>query len=300
MRPLRVYTTVRDGDVIRVLAGGQTAASPAPVADSMHIVIAGAGAAGSFAAAELRRDGFGGRVTLLTSEERLPYDKPNLSKDYLAGRAPDDWIPLRAEEDYESDGIELRLRTSVESIDPAAGRVRLTSGEQIAFDRLILATGARARQLGVPAASDARIFYLRTWSDADALRAAAGTAQRVVVIGASFIGLETAASLRDSAWWSSARASSDSRPRPRCASAASRSRSSVPRSGRSNACSAARSAISSAASTSLTASAFASDGIRSRSAATAWCSTTAASRRASSSLPASASSRMSRSRNRRD
>ena len=197
MRPLRVYTTVRDGDVIRVLTGGQTAASPAPVADSMHIVIAGAGAAGSFAAAELRRDGFGGRVTLLTSEERLPYDKPNLSKDYLAGRAPDDWIPLRAEEDYESDGIELRLRTSVESIDPAAGRVRLTSGEQIAFDRLILATGARARQLGVPAASDARIFYLRTWSDADALRAAAGTAQRVVVIGASFIGLETAASLRE-------------------------------------------------------------------------------------------------------
>jgi NADPH-dependent 2,4-dienoyl-CoA reductase/sulfur reductase-like enzyme/nitrite reductase/ring-hydroxylating ferredoxin subunit len=195
MRPLRVYSTVRDGDVIRVLADARVIAIPeAP--DPAHIVIVGAGAAGSFAAAELRRIGFGGRVTLLSAEERLPYDKPNLSKDYLAGRAPADWIPLRTEADYASDRVELRLRTTVESIDAARGEVVLTGGERLAFDRLILATGARARHLDLPPPG-ARICYLRTWSDADALLALAEPPRRVVVIGASFIGLEAAASLRE-------------------------------------------------------------------------------------------------------
>jgi cation diffusion facilitator CzcD-associated flavoprotein CzcO len=83
MRPLRVYSTVRTGDVIRVLPGPPVVATPAAAASTEHVVIVGAGAAGSFAAAELRRIGFAGRVTLLTGEDRLPYDKPNLSKDYL-------------------------------------------------------------------------------------------------------------------------------------------------------------------------------------------------------------------------
>jgi NADPH-dependent 2,4-dienoyl-CoA reductase/sulfur reductase-like enzyme/nitrite reductase/ring-hydroxylating ferredoxin subunit len=196
MRPLRVFTTLREGDVIRV-AGEAPAAVRTVAADPAHIVIVGAGAAGSFAAAELRRSGFGGRVTLLSSEERLPYDKPNLSKDYLAGRAPAEWIPLRGEDDYAADRIELRLQTRVEAIDPARGELALASGERIAFDRLILATGARLRHLHVPAAPEARIFYLRTWADADALRAVAVAPRRVVVIGAGFIGLEAAASLRE-------------------------------------------------------------------------------------------------------
>jgi len=199
MRPLRVFTTVRSGEVVRVLADARVVANPVSTAatDPAHIVIVGAGAAGSFAAAELRRIGFGGRVTLLTSEERLPYDKPNLSKDYLAGRAPAEWIPLRDQPDYASDRIELRLRTTVESIDPARAEVQLASGERIGFDRLILATGARPRQLDVPAAPGVRIHYLRTWGDADGLRAVAGSQGRAVIVGASFIGLETAASLRE-------------------------------------------------------------------------------------------------------
>ena len=197
MRPLRVYTAVRDGNTIRVLAEPRPAANAMTTPEPTHIVIVGAGAAGSFAAAELRRSGFGGRVTLLSSEDRLPYDKPNLSKDYLAGRAQADWIPLRAEADYASDRIDLRLRTTVDTIDPARGEVRLTSGEIIRFDRLILATGARPRTLDVPIAPGARVHYLRTWADADALLALAGEPRRVVVIGASFIGLETAASLRE-------------------------------------------------------------------------------------------------------
>src|SRR5688500_738720 len=99
MRPLRVFSTVREGDLVRVLPDAKVVAAAAPAIASApeHVVVIGAGAAGSFAAAELRRAGFDRRVTLLTREDRLPYDKPNLSKDYLAGRAPADWIPLRGE-----------------------------------------------------------------------------------------------------------------------------------------------------------------------------------------------------------
>src|SRR5688500_14660355 len=94
MRPLRVYSTVRSGDTVRVVPDAHVVANPPSTIEPVHIVIVGAGAAGSFAASELRRNGFDGRVTLLSAEERLPYDKPNLSKDYLAGRAPQEWIPL--------------------------------------------------------------------------------------------------------------------------------------------------------------------------------------------------------------
>lgn len=196
MRPLRVFQVERDGDLVRVLAPveeqPQRSAGTTP-----HIVILGAGAAGAFAANELRRIGHDGRVTLLTRESRLPYDKPNLSKDYLAGRAPQDWIPLRSEDEYAAANIDLRLNANVERIDPARGEVHLTGGESISFDRLILAPGARPRKLDVPTASGARVFYLRTWNDADALVEATNGAQNVAVIGASFIGLETAASLRE-------------------------------------------------------------------------------------------------------
>jgi NADPH-dependent 2,4-dienoyl-CoA reductase/sulfur reductase-like enzyme len=159
-------------------------------------VIIGAGAAGSFAATELRRAGFPGRVTLLTREDRLPYDKPNLSKDYLAGSAPQEWIPLRSESDYANDRIDLRLGATVDSIDPARGAIHLADGETITFDRLILTTGAVPRHLDIPVASGARVHYLRTWADADALLEVTKSAKSAVIIGASFIGLEVAASLR--------------------------------------------------------------------------------------------------------
>ncbi len=196
MRPLRAWRTVRDGDVIRVLPE-ERAPEPAAASGSGHIVILGAGAAGSFAASELRRMGFGGKVTLLTREDRLPYDKPNLSKDYLTGRAPQEWIPLRSEEEYASASVDLRLKASVERIDPARSELHLARGERIAYEKLIVAPGAWPRRLDVPTAPEARVHYLRTWTDADALLGAAGSARRVVVVGASFIGLEVAASLRE-------------------------------------------------------------------------------------------------------
>ena len=196
LRPLRVYETMRDGDIVRVGSEVvQAAAQEMPSND--HIVIIGGGAAGAFAATELRRQGFGGRVTLLSRDERLPYDRPNLPKAYLAGRAPEEWMPLREQANYAAERIDLRLSTTVEEIDSAQRQLRLAGGEMLSFDRLILATGASPRHLDIPIDPTARVHYLRTWSDADALRAAAEGARRVVVIGASFIGLEAAASLRE-------------------------------------------------------------------------------------------------------
>jgi apoptosis-inducing factor 3 len=197
MKPLRSYTTVREGDVVRVLPQPREVETPHVTSEAEHVVIIGAGAAGSFAASELRRIGFTGRVTLLTREDRLPYDKPNLSKDYLAGKAPREWIPLRSDTEYIGDRIGLRLRATVERIDPARNEITLAGGETIHYDRLILAPGATPRRLDIPTAPDVHVHYLRTWSDSDALRAATEGAKNVVVIGASFIGLETAASLRE-------------------------------------------------------------------------------------------------------
>ena len=199
MRPLRVFSAVRDGDIVRVKSDAHLvpAQAMARSAGCNHVVIVGAGAAGSFAAAELRRVGFAGRVTLLTRESRVPYDKPNLSKDYLAGRAPQEWIPLRGEADYAADRVDLRLRANVDRIDPLRREVRLATGDRIIFDRLILATGATPRRLDVPVDPAARVYYLRTWAHADALRGVADAVRKVVIIGSGFIGLEAAASLRE-------------------------------------------------------------------------------------------------------
>lgn len=197
LRVLPVFRAVREDGMIRVEP--QPVEPPRPrLADSTaHVVIVGAGAAGTAAASELRRLGHAGRVTLLTSESRLPYDKPNLSKDYLVGKAPEEWIPLLTEEEYASARIGLRIDTTVTAIDTAAREVVLAGGERIAFDRLILATGASPRRLDIPVDPAARVLYLRTWSDAGVLREAARDAKRAIVIGASFIGLEVAASLRE-------------------------------------------------------------------------------------------------------
>ena len=160
------------------------------------IIIVGGGAAGNAAAEMLRREGYDGRITLLSADDSLPCDRPNLSKNYLAGTAPEDWIALRPAEFYHEQHIELVLNARVISIDTANGRVVLDDGSHHAYDALLLATGADPVRLGVPGSELPQVHYLRTWADSRALIAAASTARRAVVIGASFIGLEVAASLR--------------------------------------------------------------------------------------------------------
>ena len=126
----------------------------------------------------------------------MPYDRPNLSKDYLAGTASEDWIPLRTADFYTEHKIDVRLSTRVVSIDPVERAVALSDGGRIAFDALLIATGADPVHLDIPGAGLPHVHYLRTFDDSRDLIAKAASAKRVVVIGASFIGLETAASLR--------------------------------------------------------------------------------------------------------
>jgi NADPH-dependent 2,4-dienoyl-CoA reductase/sulfur reductase-like enzyme len=160
------------------------------------VVIVGGGAA-AFATAEmLRREGFAGSVTLLSSDDAAPYDRPNCSKDYLAGNAPEDWIPLKPSEFYREHAIDVVLGTEVTAIDVDARHLAMTGGRNLAFDKLVLATGAEPIRLDIPGASERHVHVLRSLGDARAIIANAKEARRAVVLGASFIGLEAAASLR--------------------------------------------------------------------------------------------------------
>ncbi len=160
------------------------------------VVIIGGGAGGNAAAETLRQEGYGGAITLLSADDAAPYDRPNLSKEYLAGTAQADWIPLRPDDFYAEQEIDLRLGTRVDAIDPNARMVRLADGTSLAYGALLLATGSEPVRLDVPGATLPHVRVLRTLDDSNRLIAAANTAQRCVVVGASFIGLEVAASLR--------------------------------------------------------------------------------------------------------
>jgi apoptosis-inducing factor 3 len=160
------------------------------------VVIVGGGAAGLAAAEMLRREGYDGRVLIVSADDSPPCDRPNLSKDFLAGNAPDEWIPLRPPEFYTDNRIELLLNSRVWLVDIRDKQVRLESGNSHEFDALLLATGADPVKLSIPGSVDSQVHYLRTFADSKAIIAQAVSAKSVVVVGASFIGLEVAASLR--------------------------------------------------------------------------------------------------------
>lgn len=175
------------------------AVQPSPLAGNglpESVVIVGGGAAGNAAAETLRREGYQGPVTLLSADQSVPYDRPNLSKDYLAGTAKADWIPLRSPKFYARRNIDLRLDTRVASLHPAQKALSLSGGERLTYGALLLATGAEPVRLKVPGADLPHVRVLRTLADSDALIERAASARRCLVIGASFIGLEVAASLR--------------------------------------------------------------------------------------------------------
>nr|WIE91360.1 FAD-dependent oxidoreductase [Mesorhizobium sp. WSM4875] len=160
------------------------------------IVIVGGGAAGFAAAETLRREQYQGSIVIISDDQAPPVDRPNLSKDYLAGKAPEDWIPLRGEKFYSKNDIDLRLNANVASIDARSREVVLADGARIAYGRLLLATGAEPVRLTIPGADQPHVHTLRSFADCEAIIAQAKTARRAVVIGASFIGLEVAAALR--------------------------------------------------------------------------------------------------------
>jgi NADPH-dependent 2,4-dienoyl-CoA reductase/sulfur reductase-like enzyme len=160
------------------------------------IVVIGGGAAGFAAAQMLRRQGFQGGIAMLSDDDAPPVDRPNLSKDYLAGSAPEEWVPLRADRFCAEQGIDLRLKTTVTDIDVPARAVVLADGSTVAYDRLLLVTGAEPVRLQLPGIDLPHVHTLRTLGDCRAIIARAAATRRAVVMGASFIGLEVAASLR--------------------------------------------------------------------------------------------------------
>ena len=161
-----------------------------------RIVIVGGGAAGFAAAEMLRREGHDGSVLMVSEDSDLPVDRPNLSKDYLAGTAPEEWVPLKPESWYVERGIDVRLNTEVVKLNVGAREIELVSGDRVPYDRLLLATGAEPVRLALPGASQDNVYTLRSLADCRRIIAAAQSGRRVVVIGASFIGLEVAAALR--------------------------------------------------------------------------------------------------------
>jgi NADPH-dependent 2,4-dienoyl-CoA reductase/sulfur reductase-like enzyme/nitrite reductase/ring-hydroxylating ferredoxin subunit len=189
----------RQGDTVFVrekmtapAARGLAASAQAP--DS--IVIVGGGAAGLAAADMLRREGYDGPLTIVSADADAPCDRPNLSKDFLAGTAQPDWIPLRAPEYYTDQRIDLLLGTPVAAIDTSRRQVRLADDRVLGYGALLLATGADPVRLDIPGADSPRVHYLRSFADSRALVDKTSGARRVAVAGASFIGLEVAASLR--------------------------------------------------------------------------------------------------------
>lgn len=161
------------------------------------IVVVGAGQAGLQLVESLRKGGYAGALTLVGDEHYPPYQRPPLSKKYLAGDFADERLYFRPLEHYAKLNVDLRLDTAVTAIDRAANRVVLASGEALPYDGLALATGTRVRPLPVPGGDLPGVCYLRGIDDAQGLKAKLLGARRVVVIGGGFIGLEVAATARD-------------------------------------------------------------------------------------------------------
>jgi NADPH-dependent 2,4-dienoyl-CoA reductase/sulfur reductase-like enzyme/nitrite reductase/ring-hydroxylating ferredoxin subunit len=171
---------------------------PKPTGDDPRtFLIVGGGAAGEAAAETLRREGFAGRIVMVTAEDERPYDRPNLSKDLLTGKAKPEWMPLRGPKFHANQKIELITGRRVTAVDPAAKTVTLSSGEKLAFDKALLATGGAPRKPSIPGADSAGCFLLRTLADGRAIMEALPRSKSAVLVGAGFIGMELAGALRE-------------------------------------------------------------------------------------------------------
>ncbi len=180
------------------VVGKEIRKKPQPVRSApslKRVVIVGGGGAGAAAAQMLREEGYRGRLTMISADDSIPYDRPALSKEFMNGSVSKKMLPLHPRDFYRKNEIDLILDTRVAAIDTHDKSVQLVKGGRRKFDALLLATGASPIKLDVPGANLPHVCYLRTRSDCDAIIAKAGKASRVVLIGASFIAMEVASSL---------------------------------------------------------------------------------------------------------
>jgi len=170
-------------------------AAPDRVGDNRTFVVVGGGAAGDSAVQTLRQNGFTGRVVMISSDNRPPYDRTNLNKSFLQGTGKEEWLPLRQKGYYMTLGVEMMLDTTVSGIDPATRSVVYNDNQTLSYDKLLIATGGTPKQLTIPGSELENVFTMRSFRDAERLVKTIGTTSSVAVIGASFIGLESAFSL---------------------------------------------------------------------------------------------------------
>ncbi|XGC81978.1 FAD-dependent oxidoreductase [Bdellovibrio bacteriovorus] len=182
----KVFVTDKKAPVVKPRIGTEV----------QRFVIIGGGAAGTAAAVMLRRQGFQGSIHIVSEDKNPPYDRPNLSKDYLAGNAPESWIPLYDEDFYKQNKIELELATKADKVDPHRRNIHLSNGKTLRYDRCLIATGGSPIVPPIPGINTDKVYFLRTLQDSRRIIARTSWANKVVIIGAGFIGLEVAASLR--------------------------------------------------------------------------------------------------------
>jgi NADPH-dependent 2,4-dienoyl-CoA reductase/sulfur reductase-like enzyme/nitrite reductase/ring-hydroxylating ferredoxin subunit len=188
-------TEVRDEKVF--VTGKKTI--PTPVlrgTESQHIVIVGAGAAGTSCAAMLRRQGFAGTIQMISQDDSIPYDRTNLSKDYLSGNAPEEWLPILKSTYFDKNKIQLNLNVAAVEIDPDRKSVTLSDGRILYYDKLLLATGGEPIAPPITGIEGPNVFMLRTLKDCRRIIDKCGGSKSVAIVGAGFIGLEVASSLK--------------------------------------------------------------------------------------------------------
>jgi NADPH-dependent 2,4-dienoyl-CoA reductase/sulfur reductase-like enzyme/nitrite reductase/ring-hydroxylating ferredoxin subunit len=196
LNPVSCFHVLRNGDMVTLGEKKPTDFRVPCELNPSSVVIVGAGASGAACADMLRAKGYSRPITLAGDEEPGPVDRPNLSKDYLAGTASEDWIPLRTREYYESIHVELATNDPAVHLNPADKKLSLRSGRTLTYGALLLATGAEPRSLPIVGADLPHVYKLRTLADSNAIIARAQQARKCAIIGCGFIGLEVAASLR--------------------------------------------------------------------------------------------------------
>lgn len=204
MEALPKYEVKVEGDSVKVDIPAEITFSRTPdmvkknnKSDNRTFLLLGAGASAYFAAQALRENGFMGNITMVTKENRTPYDRPNLSKDYLAGSAEPEWMPLRPDEFYTEYGIDIKQEMNIEGVNLEEKTVFFDTGENLKYDKLLIATGGIPRKLDIPGAGLKNVFYLRNFNDTDNIIEALKNSKKAVVIGAGFIAMETAHSLTE-------------------------------------------------------------------------------------------------------
>lgn len=196
LNPSPCFQVRRQGEKVAITGKREVDFRVACPQNPSSVVIIGAGAAGAACADMLRTKGYSGPITLVGEEQPSPVDRPNLSKDYLAGSAPEEWIPLRTPDHYQSIRVDFVAGNPATRIRPAEHQVSLRDGRTLTYGALLLAAGAEPRSLLIDGADKPHVYRLRTLADSKAIIAAAEKVKKCAVIGSSFIGLEVAASLR--------------------------------------------------------------------------------------------------------